>query len=398
MTELLRGGRGADGQGVDIRIVDDLIGELGTLTPLPGEAVVDLDGRLVLPAFAEPHVHLDKAFTAGLAANQTGDLQGAMASYSAVASMRQGDAIADRAMRALRLFVAAGTTAVRCQIGAGRLSGVTAIEALAKVREQVSAYVDLQIVAHVGVPDGGAAGHRALLHRALDAGADQLGGNPFSEDDPDLALESCLEVALDRGVELDLHVDESFDSVTLDRVAARALESGVRVVAAHCVSLGVLPDSQAKEIAAAVAAAGMSVVTLPMTNLFLQGRDVLSAKPRGLTAIDALRAAGVQVAAGSDNVRDPFNLVGRCDPLEIASLLVTAGHQQPVHAAGMVGSEARTVMGLPAGGLVAGAPAELVALGADDLGDAIARAPGDRLVWHRGQLVAQTVTTTDVPF
>ncbi len=53
----------------------------------------------------------------------------------------------------------------------------------------------------------------------------------------------------------------------------------------------------------AVVTAGIGVVALPHTNLFLQGRGH-SPMPRGLTAVAALRAAGAQVAAGADNLQD----------------------------------------------------------------------------------------------
>ena len=36
------------------------------------------DGYLLLPAFAEPHAHLDKAFLAERVDNPTGDLMGAI--------------------------------------------------------------------------------------------------------------------------------------------------------------------------------------------------------------------------------------------------------------------------------------------------------------------------------
>ena len=51
--------------------------------------------------------------------------------------------------------------------------------------------------------------------------------------------------------------------------------------------------------------------------------------PRGLTAVRALLDAGVRLGAGADNVRDPFNPVGRADAFETASLLVTVGHLPP---------------------------------------------------------------------
>ncbi|NUR84607.1 MAG: amidohydrolase family protein, partial [Nonomuraea sp.] len=324
----------------DVRLAGGLVTEVGTLTPQRGEAVVDLEGRLLLPAFAEPHVHLDKAFTWARAGNAAGDLAGAMSGYSRVAASPAAD-IAARALSALRCFLAAGTTAVRAQVGCGPLSGVTAIEALAGVREKVAGVVDLQIVAHAAA----AGDHAGLLRRAVSAGADLIGGNPFLEESPERALETTFEVAAELGVGVDLHVDETQDHevLTLPLVAEYALRHPFPVTAGHCVSLASQPRSRAREIAARVAEAGVGVVTLPATNLYLQGRDD---RRRGLTEIGLLREAGVTVAAGSDNVQDPFNPTGRLDPLETASLLVTAGHQEVAEALAMVSDRARQVMGV----------------------------------------------------
>lgn len=401
-TELLRGGRLPDGGTADLRVGGGIVTEVGALAPRPGEPVVDLDGRLVLPAFAEPHVHLDKAFTVGRVDNLGGDLAGAMGAYSTVADELRPADVRARAMAALRLFLAAGATAVRCHTGCGPRSGIAAIEVLAELRQAVAGTVDLQIVAHAAVPGDDPSAHRALLRRAVAAGADLIGGNPCLEAKPDAALDACFEVAAELGCGLDLHVDESTDPamLTLPAVAGQASTHPMPVTASHCVSLGSLPPDAASAVADHVAAANVGVVTLPLTNLFLQGRvdAVLPAvpAPRGLTAIDILRAAGVTVAAGSDNVQDPFNPVGRCDPLEIASLLVTAGHQRLATAAAMVGEHARAVLGLPPAGPVPGAVADLVALRADSLTDAVARAPADRLVWRRGCLVARTQTVSEV--
>ena len=51
------------------------------------------------------------------------------------------------------------------------------------------------------------------------------------------------------------------------------------VTASHCVSLGMQPEARQRQIAEKVAAAGISVIALPHTNLFLQGRDHQSAMP-----------------------------------------------------------------------------------------------------------------------
>jgi len=150
------------------------------------------------------------------------------------------------------------------------------------------------------------------------------------------------------------------------------------------------------EVAAEVAAANVAVVTLPATNLYLQGRSQWP-RPRGLTAIDALTAAGVQVAAGGDNAGDPFNPVGRLDPLETAALLVLAAHQDTDRAWQLVTRDARRVLGAPPAGPTRGARADLVAVRADSVGEAIALAPGDRMVWRGGRLVSRTAVDRSGP-
>ena len=127
---------------------------------------------------------------------------------------------------------------------------------------------------------------------------------------------------------------------------------------------------------------------LPQTNLFLQGRDSPTATPRGLTATTALREAGVLVAAGADNVQDPFNLVGRSDPLETAALMVMAGHQTPDDSYSMVSTNARRALDLPESSIRPGDVADLVAIDAPSVRAAIADAPMSRRVFHRGVLVA----------
>jgi cytosine deaminase len=143
-------------------------------------------------------------------------------------------------------------------------------------------------------------------------------------------------------------------------------------------------------IARDAAEAGVAVVTLPQTNLYLQARDRRTAPPRGLTALRALLDAGATVAAGADNVRDPFNCVGRSDPLETAALLVMAGHLTPEEAYAAVSSGARRAMGLPPVSLDPGAPAEVLAVRGSSLVDAIARSSDHRFVLHAGRCVART--------
>jgi cytosine deaminase len=102
----------------------------------------------------------------------------------------------------------------------------------------------------------------------------------------------------------------------------------------------------------------------------------------------------VTVAAGGDNLRDPFNPVGRADPLETASLLVTAGHLRPDEAYAAVSAGARAAMGLPEVRVATGFPAELLAVQAASLEEAIAGGT-DRVVIHQGRVVSRTTITRE---
>ncbi|WP_329377090.1 amidohydrolase family protein [Streptomyces sp. NBC_01716] len=357
---------------------------------------VDLTGYLLLPAPAEPHCHLDKVLLGRFDGQGRGDLESAVESwYTARRTVSRAD-VRDRALSAASKLLAGGATAIRTHVDVGETTGLMLVEALTEARELLAERLDLQIVAFVDFPLRGRAGasNRALLADALKAGADVVGGAPYRDDDPSACLDILMDTAAEAGRPVDLHVDETLDpdSTTLGGLAEWVLRSGFphHVTASHCVSLGSQPQELVERTAARVAEAGISVVACPQTNLYLQARGHTRAVPRGLTAIAALRAAGVTVAGGGDNARDPFNPLGRFDPMDTASLLVLAGHLTPRSAYDAVSGAARTAMGLARTTIEAGAPAELLAVRANALADAMADAWADRAVIHRGRLVCRT--------
>ena len=399
---LLRSATLADGTVTDVRIVDGIIAEIAAnITPRPGGAsidgvvaeVIDLGGRLLLPAFAEPHAHLDKAFLSERIPNPTGDLMGAIRAMEAHRHLITLEDTIERAERAVRLMVQNGTSLIRTHADTTTDNGLKSVEALSEVRRRVRDVCHVQIVSLVSWPVTGVAGanSRALLREALQVGADVVGGCPHLDADSAAANETLLGIAAEYGRDVDLHTDETLDPsvLALADLAERIVASGFphRVTASHCVSLTMQPENRQREVAELVAAAGISVVALPHTNLFLQGRQHQSAMPRALTAVRALRAAGVNVCAGADNLQDPFNPMGRADPLETASLMVMAAHLLPDEAFHAVsGAVRRAITGVD-GGIAVGESADLVALHASSVREALAFGPTDRLVFHAGRPV-----------
>jgi cytosine deaminase len=382
-----------------------------------------LPGYTVFPAAADPHAHLDKALSQDLIDPPAGDLDRAIASWVTAAAEFTEEDILDRARRAALLMLAHGTTAVRSHVDVYPATGTAAdpfrgIRALTRLRDELAGIMTLQIVALVPAhtPDRQLTG---LAEGALDAGADLVGGAPHLAADPLAQTDLLLDVAERRGVGCDLHTDEFLDAPdaaprtpTIDRYAARVRTWPADRIrgAGHCCHLSQLDATALDTTAAALQAAGIHVIALPATNLYLQGgdgdgADTLCPQGRGIAPLTALRTRGVAVAAGGDNIRDPFNPTGRADPLETAALLVTAAHQTPEQALDLVTADARAALGLAPAGPVTGHRADLLcsrdpvtADGAPPtVASLIAAAPADRTVIAGGRLAAQTRSTVTVP-
>jgi cytosine deaminase len=391
---LLRGATSDAGAAVDVRIRDGRVEEVARAGALAdgGEEVLELEGHVLLPAPAEPHAHLDKALSVDAVGSPALDLPAAILAWHAYRATLPADEIVGRATEAARRLLAHGVTAVRTHVDVGPGIELRAAEALVGVRNALREVMDIQVVA-LSYPLTGEEGRQNVrrLREAVDVGVDLIGGAPHIDPDPRGHIAVCLAVAEEAGLPVDLHVDEHLgSSVDLRELSLMARAFGHPVTASHCVSLGVQPTEVQDEVAASAAAAGVSVVALPQTNLYLQGRDRPVATPRGVTAIAALRRAGATVAGGGDNMQDPFNPLGGGDPLQTAQLLVTAGHLGVSDAYHCVSGAARSVMGLEPVRLEPDAPADLMAVRASSLREAMATATEERIVIRAGRLVART--------
>lgn len=365
---------------------------------LPGE---NLDGALLVRSFVDPHMHLDKAYLSAKSPNHSGTLAEAI-ELSRRAKKRE--TFADTYKRIMRGAVTAltnGTTRLRTHVDVDPVAGLTGVRAAIQARDALAGRPSMQIVAfpQEGLGDG----VEDLLRDSLKLGCDAIGGIPAHDDEPTRHIQRIFAIAESFNVPVDMHIDESDDpsNLTLDALADETIRRGWtgRVTAGHCCSLAAQPPTTRARIIDKVAKAGIHVVTLPSTNLYLQGRHDDRRPRRGLTPVTELLRAGVNVAYGSDNIQDPFNPFGNASMLETGLLLAHAAHmggtQQLDDVFDMATCRPTALMDnrqpseARSHAVVAGAPANLLAIEAASPADAIIRQRPPVSVIADGQIVVR---------
>jgi cytosine deaminase len=366
-------------------------------------AEIDADGRLVSPAFVQPHIHLDKALVGPtLPPNRSGTLREAIALLHASKRAATVEEVRERAGRVIRAAVLAGTTALRSHVDVDTIGGLTPLRGVLAARADHADLCEIQLVAFPQEGLEREPGAADLMAEAMRAGADVVGGMPHWETSVDAArrhVEFCLELAARHDADVDMHVDETDDpaSRTFELLveAAERRGWGPRTTAGHLCAMAAWQDAYAAALIRRAAAAGVKVVTNPPTNLMLQGREDSEPRRRGIPRVKELLAAGVTVAAGQDCVDDAFYPFGNADPLQVALIVAHAaqlGTPAEINAAlRMVTDDAARVLRLPDYGLTPGARADLVVLDADNERDALREQAPRRWVIHRGRVVAETL-------
>ena len=384
-----------DGSIVDVATDHGTIAWIGPTgsSPVVSNQKVNLNGYVLSSSFVEPHAHLDKAFLADRISNPAGDLMGAIRGLEQVRGTITHEDLVERATRAVHLMSQNGVTSIRTHADTTISGGLSSVLALLEVKKNCAHFMDIQVAMLLEWPVTGAEGkeRQALARDAISVGVDVIGGCPHLDPDPRGAVEYLLSLAIDAQLPLDLHADENMrsDSSDLEHLADVVIRDGVshQMNASHCVSLSTRSENDIDRIAAKVATAGITVTALPQTNLFLQERGVSTNPARAITPIHRLQQAGVVVAAGADNLQDPFNLVGRGDPLEIASLLMISAHSSAYQAIQMVSSNSHKAVHGVTSSMAVGDPADFTAIPATNLRESIAMGPPDRIVVYGGVVI-----------
>ncbi len=359
-------------------------GRIAAIAPAAGRQGTDLAGALLLPALVDGHVHLDKTLW-GLpwrpnsgAANVQGRIANEREHRKALPP------VAERGANLLRQMIAMGTTALRTHTDVDDAYGLANFHATMDLAQRFRADADIQVVAF---PQSGILtrpGVADLLDAALREGADLVGGLDPATIDGDarghLDIVFALAQRHGKGIDIHLHDRDAGGNAQLRDIAARTRAAGMqhKVTVSHAFSLGTQDEADFARTADALAEAGVHILT--------------SSPSFGIVPpVHALRARGVVIHAGSDNIRDLWSPFGNGDMLERAFLvsLKQGFRSDPDIAVALAICSDAEALGLPAHRLVVGAPADLVAVECETPQEAVATRPPRKLVLKAGRVVAQ---------
>ncbi|MGE0315967.1 MAG: amidohydrolase [Lautropia sp.] len=273
------------------------------------------DGLLVLPGFVDGHCHLDKTLfgTRWRAHRAENSVAGRIAAERAL----RADAalpVAERGARLLERMVACGTTALRTHVDIDTSIGLDHLHSILGLRRAWQGLVDIQVVAF---PQSGILrdpGTDALLDAALAEGADAIGGlDPVDIDgDRDAHLDLVFRLASRHARSVDIHLHERGETGlgTIEQICRRTLAAGLegRTVISHAFALGDADPRRLEPVASLLAKARIAILTSAPGQV-------------PMPPVKWLRDAGVEVFAGSDNIRDAWSPFGNGDMLERAMLV-----------------------------------------------------------------------------
>jgi cytosine/creatinine deaminase len=391
---------------LDIAIKD---GKIVDMAPtIYGSALVTLNinGKLVSPPFVESHIHLDSALTAGEPRwNQSGTLFEGIQIWSERKQNLSLEDIKARAIETLKQQAEYGILFVRTHADVSEPS-LTALRGLLEVRDIVKDWITVQVVAFPQDGIYSSPQNEALLEKALEMGADVVGGIPHYELTREYGVKSVeriFELAKKYDRLIDVHCDEVDDEQSrfLEVVAACATHTGTgkRVTASHTTAFGSYNNAYAFKLMGFLQRAQINFIANPLINITLQGRADTYPKRRGVTRVKELWQNGLNVSLGHDCIQDPWYSLGTGNMLDVAHM--------GVHVCQMTGipeinacyemvtiNGAKTLNVEHTYGIEVGKPASLIVLDTDNYYDAVRKRSKPSYVISQGKLLTKTKPET----
>lgn len=273
-------------------------------------------GKLMLPAFRDMHIHLDKTFYGGpwqAPGSREGKTILDMIALEQKLLPELQPYTQERAHALIKLIQSKGSTTARSHCNIEPVSGLKNLEALITVLNEHQQDLTCEIVAF---PQHGLLLSKSepLMREAMQAGAHYVGGlDPTNVDGAmEKSLDTMFQIALDHNKGVDIHLHETSPAgraaieYMIDTVDKNRSLRG-KVTISHAFALATLTPEQADETAKRLAEQQISIAsTVPIGTLHMP--------------LKTLNENGVFVMSGTDSVVDHWSPFGLGDMLEKANL------------------------------------------------------------------------------
>lgn len=281
--------------------------------PLPAYSA---NGQLLLPAFRDMHIHLDKTFYGGQwvapPSNKNKSVH-SMIAYEHEILPKLQPYTQERAEAIKNLIQSYGSTIARSHCNVEQVSQLKNLENLQAMLDRNKDNFTCEIVAF---PQHGLllSNSEGLMREAMAMGADYVGGlDPASVDkDMKKSLDTMFQIALDYNKGVDIHLHETAPSgmqtinYMIDFVEKNP-ELKDKLTISHAFALSTISPEEAKDVAQRMAAQGVTIAsTVPIGPMHMP--------------LSILRDEGVFIITGTDSVIDWWSPYGFGDMLEKANL------------------------------------------------------------------------------
>lgn len=394
---ILRNARLANGAGatVDIAVADGRIAAIEPRIAGDGESV-DAGGRLVSPGLVESHFHLDKSrILDRIAPLEDRRATDYMKRVSAAKDTFTVEDIYARARTTLEQCLLNGVMHMRTHIEVDAPVGVRGFDAIERLAKDYAWGMDLQLCAFLQEGWTNVAGAESNVVEALKRGATVVGGAPRYDTDGPAQVERIFALARDFNVDVDIHLDGGYTThdMMIWQVCdlADSLGWGGRVAIGHGNKYSCLPESELAALGKRLAASGVAVSVLPMTDMFTSGRHMEHSVMRGIADANALLAQGANCSIATNNVLNPFTPYGDCSLVRVANLyanVVQRGTEKDLSECfAMVTDRAARILRKNDYGIAVGHPADLVVWNAKTPAEVIATVAQPAMGFKRGRRV-----------
>jgi cytosine deaminase len=403
MDDLILQGGIIAGSQRDLAVQQGRIRQIAPKITASAQHTIDITGKLVLPGFIESHIHPDKAFVAD---RTSGLRRGGPIPQVLVAELKKAFTVEDiyeRARRVMLWAIRHGCTTMRAHVEIDAYVELRGVEALRRLQAELAGVLELQLIAFAQEGIFRDKVTQGLLREALHIGLPVLGGCPYMDDDQRRHIDWFFDTAEAAGVPLDFHADSGDDPsrLTCDYIAEQTIARGMqgRVTLGHLCTLDLLePDHRARVIDK-LRDAGIHVISLPATEMHVKGRADKHAW-RGVTRIEELRAAGVNVSISTNNIVNPFTPYGHPDLLRQALITAMAAHlgnlEQMAWLLDLITVNPARAIGLQGYGVAEGCRADLVVVDASAPVQAITEQSEKLWVLKAGRIVARNARTSEL--